>query len=172
MQLHRTGQSLQQQCSSSARQQSATGLICCSLDVLENKGSKDGAVLTLPLTKLDVLAVLGLELLTGNSDLTAVAVVENSRSVDGACNKAVATGGLPSLVLSFGSLHQVVTYENFAVFAVCDFDLGGVVQQIYSVPPADVRYAEKLNIAIRSQRKTYVQSVKLFSTKLSLQTVS
>ena len=37
------------------------------------------------LTKLDVLAVLGLKLLTGNSDLAAVAVVENGRSIDRAC---------------------------------------------------------------------------------------
>lgn len=37
------------------------------------------------LTKLNVLAVLGLKLLTGNSDLAAIAVVENGRSIDGAC---------------------------------------------------------------------------------------
>ena len=37
------------------------------------------------LTKLDVLAVLGLKLLTGNSNLTAVAVIENGRPVNRTC---------------------------------------------------------------------------------------
>lgn len=37
------------------------------------------------LTKLDVLAVLGLKLLAGNSDLAAVAIVEDGRSINRAC---------------------------------------------------------------------------------------
>ena len=40
------------------------------------------------LTKLDVLAVLGLKLLTGDSDLAAVAVVEDCRSINGACKQS------------------------------------------------------------------------------------
>ncbi len=40
------------------------------------------------LTKLDVLAALRLKLLASNSDLTALAVVEDGWSINGACTYA------------------------------------------------------------------------------------
>lgn len=98
-------------------------------DKIVNRGSKDALVAGLTrLTKLDVLAVLGLKLLTGDSDLAAIAVVEDSRPINRACNNAAATDELHRLVFSVCSLQRVVTYENLAVPAVCDFNLRGVVQ--------------------------------------------
>lgn len=137
------------------------------------------------LTKLYVLAALCLELLTCNSHLAALDIVENGWSINRACRQ----GSAPVLLCQVSRQDIIAslnfTYEDLAVSASCDFNLRGVVQQINPVQPhiwvsyavaskerswrtpyTTTRWQEATGFLLSS---THVQSVRFLSAKLSLQ---